>query len=115
MAVFERRNRKPKTLFLLYTRNGENSERNIIVKREKSLLYKAFLRKRCFKNNLQGILEADGSKRRDLIFKHKYRTIRTHEKRAKNRALKRNFGENQERKRAKNALWREQKENKKPL
>ena len=106
-------------LFLLSSQNGENSERNIIVKREKSLLYKAFLRKVSFKNNLQGILEADGSKRRDLNFKRKYRTIRTHEKRGENRALKRNFGENSERKRAKNALWRElgreQKENKKPL
>ena len=83
------------------------------------MLYKAFLRKVRFKNNLQGILEADGNKRRNLNFKHKYRTIRTHGKWAKNRALKRNFGENLERKRAKNALWRElgreQKENKKPL
>ncbi|MBQ9750953.1 MAG: hypothetical protein IJV87_10315 [Clostridia bacterium] len=89
------------------------------MKTEKSLLYKAFLRKRCFKNNLQGILEADGNKRRNLNFKHKYRTIRTHEKWAKKRDLKRNFGENSERKMAKNALWRElrreQKENKKPL
>ena len=83
------------------------------------MLYKAFLRKVSFKNNLQGILEADGNKRCDWNFKRKYRTIRTHGKWAKNRALKRNFGENLERKRAKNALWRElgreQKENKKPL
>ena len=68
---------------------------------------------------LQGILEADGSKRRNLNFKRKFRTIRTHEKWAKKKALKRNFGENLERKRAKNALrrelGREQKENKKPL
>lgn len=80
------------------------------------MLYKAFLRKVSFKNNLQGILEADGNKRRNLNFKRKFRKIRTHEKQGKNRALKRNFGENSERKRAKNALWRElgreQKENK---
>ena len=105
--------------FLLSTQNGENSERNIIVKREKSLIYKAFLREVSCKNNLYDILEADGNKRRDWNFKRKFRTIRTHEKWGKNRALKRNFGENSERKRAKNALWRElrreQKENKKLL
>ena len=89
------------------------------MKTEKSLIYKAFLREVSCKNNLQGILEADGNKRRNLNFKRKFRTIRTHEKWAKNKALKKNFGENSERKRAKNALWRElgreQKENKKPL
>ena len=66
--------------FLLSTQNGENSERNIIVKREKSLIYKAFLREVSCKNNLYDILEADGNKRRDWNFKRKYRTIRTHEK-----------------------------------
>ena len=49
------------------------------------------MRKTSCKNNLQGILESDGNKRRDLNFKRKYRTIRTHEKRGEKEGFEKEF------------------------